>query len=143
MTRKLVLAALVLVTATFALALTAAYGVRHSEGPTRILALEVSFRDARGSEIHRDRQTFAKYHRVMPILGFWPYEIVADRQLKTGESRRVRFTLPQHLDEAQITSIHLQLRFYEVHDEHEGDLTQAYFVSDPFLQMDVAVPPRN
>ena len=102
-------------------------------GPTRILALEALFIDAEDNEMHRDRETFAKYHSLTPVLGFWPYKVIADTQLKSGERRPISFTLPSEL-EGRITSVQLSLRFYEVADEHEGDIEQAYFVSEPFLQ---------
>lgn len=102
-------------------------------GPTRILALEISFTDARGKVIHEDGETFAKFHRVMPVLGFWPYEIIEDTQLKTSEKRRLSFTLPAEL-QGEIKAVQLVLRFYEVADEYEGDLDRAYFVSQPILE---------
>lgn len=102
-------------------------------GPTRILSLEISFKDEKGKQLHKVGETFAKYHRVMPVLGFWPYEIIADKQLKTGEMRPLSFTLPSELKE-RIKSIQFTLRFYEVADEHEGDITKAYFVSEPILE---------
>ena len=43
------------------------------------------------------------------------------------------FTLPTEL-EGQIETVQLILRFYEVADEHEGDIEKAYFMSEPFLQ---------
>ena len=106
-------------------------------GPTRILSLEISFENARGKVLHRERETFAKYHRVMPVLGFWPYEIIADSQLKTGEKRPLRFTLPPEI-KGSIETIQLILRFYEVADEHEGDIAKAYFVSKPILERTIA-----
>lgn len=102
-------------------------------GPTRILALEVSFMDAQGNVLHKDGETFAKFHRVMPILGFWPYEIIKDTQLKTKEKRPLSFTLPAEL-EGEVDTIQLILRFYEVADEHEGDIDKAYFVSKAILE---------
>ena len=102
-------------------------------GPTRILALEAAFKDSEGNVIHRDLETFAKYHSLVPLLGFWPYKIISDSQLKSGEQRSVHFTLPSEL-EGRVTSVELSLRFYEVHDEDAGDIDRAYFVSEPFLQ---------
>lgn len=107
-------------------------------GPTRILSLEISFKDAQGKVLYKDGETFAKYHRVMPVLGFWPYEIIADKQLKTGEKRPLSFTLPSDL-EGRIKSIQLVLRFYEVADEYEGDLAKAYFISDPILEKEIQI----
>lgn len=109
-------------------------------GPTRILALELSFMDASGAELHADIETFAKYHSLVPILGFWPAKVIADTQLKTGESRALSFFVPPEL-EGRIASIRLTLRFYEVADEHEGKLEHAYYVSDPILTEVVPISP--
>ena len=102
-------------------------------GPTRILSLEIDYSDSQGNVIHEDGQTFAKFHRVMPVLGFWPYEIIKDTQLKTAEKRALSFTLPKDLRD-QITTVQLIVRFYEVADEHEGAIEKAYFVSQPILE---------
>jgi hypothetical protein len=107
-------------------------------GPTRILSLEISFKDAQGKVLHKDGETFAKYHRVMPVLGFWPYEIIADKQLKTREKRPLSFTVPPEL-EGRIKAIQLTLRFYEVADEHEGDIEKAYFVSEPIMEKEIQI----
>lgn len=101
-------------------------------GPTRILALEVSYLDSHNRTLHQEKKTFAKFHRVMPILGFWPYEIVKDTQLKTAEKRSLTFTLPENLKD-KVKTIDLVLRFYEVADEHEGNIDKAYFISQPIL----------
>lgn len=110
----------------------AAHGVP-AGGPTRILFLEITFMDAQGNVIHKDGETFAKFHRVMPILGFWPYEIIKDTQLKTREKRPLSFSLPEEL-QGEIKTVQLILRFYEVADEHEGDIEKAYFISQPILE---------
>ena len=111
-------------------------------GPTRILALELSYRDVEGNEVHRDMETFAKYHSLVPVLGFWPAKIIADTQLKSGEQRQLSFSLPPEL-EGKIAKIQLVLRFYEVADEHEGNLEKAYHVSRPILEEEVHVPDRT
>jgi len=105
-------------------------------GPTRILALELSFRDGDGNEVHRDMETFAKYHSLVPVLGFWPAKVIADTQLKSGEQRHLSFAVPPEL-EGMIATVQLVLRFYEVHDEHEGNLEKAYYVSRPILEEEV------
>lgn len=102
-------------------------------GPTRILSLEISYMNSLGNVIHKNSETFAKFHRVMPVLGFWPYEIVKDTQLKTGEKRSLSFTLPNEL-RGKITTVQLTVRFYEVADEYEGAIEKAYFVSQPILE---------
>jgi hypothetical protein len=108
-------------------------------GPTRILALELSFRDTEGVEVHGDMETFAKYHSLIPVLGFWPAKIIADTQLKSGEQRHLSFALPPELD-GKIATVQLVLRFYEVHDEHEGKLEKAYYVSRPILEEEILNP---
>lgn len=110
-------------------------------GPTRILALELSVRDGSGVELYADTATFAKYHSLVPILGFWPAKIIADTQLKSGESRRLSLTVPTEL-RGRVGSVQLALRFYEVADEHEGDLDKAYYVSGPVVAKEIAVSPE-
>ena len=102
-------------------------------GPTRILALEVTFLDLEGNVIHRDMKTFAKYHNLIPVLGFWPNEIIADTTLKSLERRPLSFLLPSALT-AEAYSVELILRFYEVADEHAGNIKKARYVSKPVLQ---------
>lgn len=102
-------------------------------GPTRILSLEITVMDVQSNVIHETGETFAKFHRVMPILGFWPYEIIKDTQLKAGEKRPLNYGLPEEL-QGEISTVRLVLRFYEVADEHEGDIGKAYFVSQPILE---------
>jgi hypothetical protein len=109
-------------------------------GPTRILALELSFRDAGGIELHTDTTTFAKHHSLVPVLGFWPAKIIGDTQLKSGESRRLSFAVPPDL-RGRLGSVHLILRFYEVADEHEGNLEKAYYVSRPIIVQEIALEP--
>ncbi len=70
------------------------------------------------------------------MLGFWPAKIIADTQLKSGEQRHLSFALPPEL-EGKIETVQLVLRFYEVHDEHEGNLEKAYHVSRPILEEEV------
>jgi len=107
-------------------------------GPTRILSLEILCSDGNGKQLHKTRRTFAKYHRVLPVLGFWPYKIVADSQLKTGERRALNITLPAEL-EGRIKLMQFTLRFYEVADEYEGDIAKAYFVSEPILMKEFRI----
>jgi hypothetical protein len=47
--------------------------------------------------------------------------------------------LPPEL-EGKIAKIQLVLRFYEVADEHEGNLEKAYHVSRPILEEEVRNP---
>jgi hypothetical protein len=110
-------------------------------GPTRILALEVSFLDREGDLIHRDMKTFAKYHSLMPVLGFWPNEVIADTTLKSLEHRPLSFLLPSKL-EGRVFSVELLLRFYEVADEHAGNIEKAHYVSKPILEKRINNLPR-
>jgi hypothetical protein len=107
-------------------------------GPTRILSLEMSFRDAGGAELHTDTATFAKYHSLVPVLGFWPAKLIGDTQLKSGESRSLSFTVPPDL-RRRLRSVQLALRFYEVADEHEGNLAEAYYVGSPIITQEFAL----
>jgi hypothetical protein len=111
-------------------------------GPTRILALELSFRDAEGVEVHADTATFAKHHSLVPVLGFWPAKLIGDTQLKSGESRRLSFAVPPDLH-GRLGSVQLILRFYEVADEHEGNLDEAYFVGSPIIALEIAIEPTR
>jgi hypothetical protein len=102
-------------------------------GPSRILALEGSFIDSEGGEIHRVVTTFAKRFDLMPFAGLMPYKLIENTRLQSGEKRPVRFTLPAAL-EGKIAEIVLILRFYEVSDEHRGDIEKAHWVGEPILE---------
>ncbi len=112
------------------------HGVPES-GPSRILVLEISFLDSEGAEVHKIVQTFAKYYELMPIVGILPWTLIENTQLQSGEVRPLNFTLPSSL-EGQISKAVLTLRFYDVSDEHTGDLNKANWISDPILEEEVS-----
>ena len=88
--------------------------------------------------MYADTATFAKYHSLVPVLGFWPAKLVGDTQLKSGESRRLDVTVPPDL-RGRLGSVQLILRFYEVADEHEGDLQEAYYVGTPIVKEEIVI----
>lgn len=102
-------------------------------GPTRTLALEMSFTDANGNELHRVVKTFAKKFELMPITGVMPYKLIENTQLQSGEIRPLSFTLPPSL-KGQISKVLIKLRLYEVSDEYQGDIKKAHWTSNPILE---------
>jgi hypothetical protein len=105
-------------------------------GPSRILVLEVSLQDLKGREVHNIIQTFGKKYELMPIIGLMPFKQVENTQLQSGETRQLRFTLPSSL-EGQINNAIISIRFYDVSDEHQGDITKAHWISEPILKKEV------
>jgi hypothetical protein len=105
-------------------------------GPSRILVLEVSLQDLKGREVHKIIQTFGKKYELMPVIGLMPFKLVENTQLQSGESRQLRFTLPSSL-EGQINNAIFSMSFYDVSDEHQGDITKAHWISDPILEQEV------
>ena len=87
-------------------------------------------------------KTFAKHHSLVPILGFWPYELIADTTLKSLEHRTLSFPIPSEL-EGNIFSVDLILRFYEVADEHAGNIEKARFISRPILEKRIRSVPHT
>ena len=106
-------------------------------GGTRTLGLEIQFLDADGKQLHQVVRTFAKRYSQMPVFGLMPYKLLEDTQLQSGETRRLNFTLPESIKD-EISEVSLLMRFYEVSDEHEGDITKAYWQSEPFLEQRMA-----
>jgi len=102
-------------------------------GGTRTLGLEVTFLDADGKQLHQIVRTFAKKYSQMPVFGLMPFKLLEDTQLQSGETRTMSFTLPASIKD-KISEVTLTMRFYEVSDEHEGDITKAYWTSEPFLE---------
>jgi hypothetical protein len=102
-------------------------------GGTRTLGLEMNFMDDSGKRIHHIIRTFAKKYNQMPVFGLMPYKLLEDTQLQSGEARKLNFTLPVSIKD-KIKSVSLSMRFYEVSDEHEGDIEKAYWTSDPFYK---------
>jgi hypothetical protein len=102
-------------------------------GGTRTLSLEINFLDSKGQQLHRIVRTFAKRYSQMPVFGLMPYKLLEDTQLQSGETRKLSFTLPGSVKD-KISEVSLVMRFYEVSDEHEGDIKKAYWTSEPFLE---------
>ena len=66
----------------------------------------------------------------MPVFGRMPNELVENTQLQSGKVRPLSFTLPDSL-EGHISKAVPTLRFYEVSDEHQGDIEEARWISEP------------
>ena len=107
-------------------------------GPTRTLALEVSCLDEKGNELYKTIRTFAKKFSLMPIVGIMPYKLIENTQLQPGERRTLQFLLPPDLTE-KIKKVIIVLRMYEVSDEHQGNIEQAYWVSKPIIRKEVSI----
>jgi hypothetical protein len=106
-------------------------------GPSRILVLEILLQDAQGVERHKIIQTFAKEFELMPLMGLMPNKLVENTQLQSGEIRHLSFTLPSSL-KGKTSKAVLTLRFYEVSDEHQGDIEKAHWISEPILKEEVS-----
>lgn len=102
---------------------------------TRLLVLEINCLDEKDREAHRIVQSFTKTNELMG--GIMPYRVLENTQLQSGEIRPLTFTLPSSLQN-QIHKAILTLRFYEVPDEHQGDLNKANWISEPFLRKEVS-----
>jgi len=105
-------------------------------GPTRVLALELSFRDSSGTELFAKRQTFSKRFSLIPIVGAVPYRLIENTQLRSGEKRSLRVTLPSDVRKRPQRLV-IVLRMYEVSDEYEGDIGKAHWASKPILRKEV------
>ncbi|NIM99507.1 MAG: hypothetical protein GTO24_15980 [candidate division Zixibacteria bacterium] len=106
-------------------------------GPSRLLVLEISFRNSEGGETHTIVKAFAKKFNLLPIVGIHPFKLLENTQLQSSEVRPLSFTLPPSqkdlIDKAVIT-----LQFYDVSDEYAGDLTKAHWISKPFIREEVS-----
>jgi hypothetical protein len=109
-----------------------------ASGPSRLLVLEISFQDPEGAETHKVIQTFAKRFELMPLTGIWPYKLIENTQLQSGETRPLHFTLPSS-SRSRISKALLTLRFYDVSDEYAGDLRKAHWVSEPIVEEKVSL----
>ncbi len=101
-------------------------------GPSRILVLQISLLDSDGKEAHSITETFGKYYALMPVFGIMPNSEIRNTQLQSGEVRNLSYTLPSELMD-KIAQAELTLRFYDVSDAHQGDITKAHSVSEPFI----------
>jgi len=107
-----------------------------ASGPSRVLMLEISFLNSEGVEIYKIVETFAKKGTLTPIIGLMPYKLIENTQLKSSEVRPLNYALPYSL-EGQVSKAVLTLRFYDVSDEHLGDINKAHWISEPFLEEEV------
>jgi hypothetical protein len=107
-------------------------------GPSRVLALEISFLDTEGNEKHKIVEGFTKYMSLIPILGLFPMKIIENTQLQSGENRSLSYTLPSSL-EGQIKKAIITLRFYDIYDWHQQDITKAHWASEPIIEEEVSL----
>jgi hypothetical protein len=107
-------------------------------GPSRVLALEISFLDTEGKEKHKIVESFTKHMSLMPILGLFPVKIIENTQLQSGEARPLSYTLPSLL-EGQINKAVITLRFYDIYDWFQQDITKAHWVSEPIIEKEVSL----
>ncbi len=105
-------------------------------GPSRILVLEMSLLDSDGIEVFSNVHTFGKYYHLMPLMGIMPNKLKENSQLQSGETRALSFTLPAST-KGSISKAVFKLRFYDVSDDHQGDITTAHWISEPFLMEEV------
>jgi hypothetical protein len=105
-------------------------------GPSRVLALEISFLDIEGTEKHKIVEGFTRYMSLMPVLGLFPMKVIENTQLQSGESRLLSYTLPPSL-EGQIDKAVVTLRFYDVYDWLRQDISKAHWESEPFIEEEV------
>jgi hypothetical protein len=104
-----------------------------ASGPSRIMVMEISFRDAKGSEVYKSEQTFGKYFDLMPMFGVMPYRLKENTQLQSDEARLVKITLPSNL-QGKISELTIIMRFYDVSDDHQGDISKAHTISKSFFE---------
>lgn len=103
-----------------------------ASGPSRIMVMELFFRDTQGSEIHKLEETFGKYYDLMPVFGIMPYKLIRNTQLQSDEIRQINFTLPAKL-RGNIAELRITMRFYDVSDDFQGDIKKAHTISNPFF----------
>jgi hypothetical protein len=99
-------------------------------GPSRFLVLEISFMDEEGVEVHSIVEKFGKVFKMMPIVGTFPNKLIENNQLQSGETRSLMYKLPARL-KSKIDSAVFTMKFYDMADEYQGDLTKAHWVSEP------------
>jgi hypothetical protein len=106
-------------------------------GPSRFLVLEISLLNEKGVEVHSIVEKFGKVFKMMPVVGIFPNKLIENTQLQSGETRPLMYKLPANL-EGQVSSVVFNLRFYDMADEHQGDLTKAHWISEPVLHREVS-----
>jgi hypothetical protein len=109
-------------------------------GPSRVLALEISFLSREGTEKYKIVEGFTKYMSLMPIFGLFPVKVTKNSQIQSGETRPLSYTLPSFL-EGQINKAVITLRFYDIYDWHQQDITKAHWVSEAIIKEEVSFLP--
>ncbi len=107
-------------------------------GPSRILVMELSFRDAKGAEVYKIDETFGKYFDLMPMFGIMPYRLKENTQLQSDEVRPITIELPTGL-QGRISEVLITMRFYDVSDDHQGNIEKAHTISKPFFEKRVVL----
>ena len=105
-------------------------------GPSRVLVLEISLLDSTGVETHKVVEAFGKRFEN-DRSGLLPNKLLEDTQLRSGERRRLSFDLPTAL-RGRVSRARATLRFYEISDEHQGDLEKAHWISEPILEQTIS-----
>ncbi len=101
-----------------------------ASGPSRVLALEITLRDKNGVKKHEIVETFLKRFDLMPVVGLFPNKLTENSQLQGGEARSLSFKIPAEL-KGKVSEAIISLRFYDVDDEHQGDIKKAHWISKP------------
>lgn len=107
-----------------------------ASGPSKALGLRVDLIDKNGTIIHSVTERFAKVFSLTPVIGIMPWKPVENTQLQSGESRKLTYVLPDTL-KGRLDRVALTLRFYEISDEFQGDLTKAHWISMPIFEKTV------
>jgi len=109
-------------------------------GPSRVLVLEASVQDERGSQLHRVVDTFYRKFELMPeIMGSMPSGVVIeDTQLRSLEARSVTYGLPAGI-EGRVRKVVIMLRFYDVADQYQGKLEKAHWISGPLASAELEI----
>jgi hypothetical protein len=106
-------------------------------GPSRVLVLEARLMDSEGRVLQEVTEKFYKKFKLMPIIGKMPTdELIEDTQLRSGELRRLEYTLPPSVEKA-ISRAVITLKFYDVEDQYQGDIEKAHWVSQPIAKVEV------
>ena len=106
--------------------------------PMRVLALEISLMDVDGRALYETKSLFRRIFDLMPVAGLMPLTLIEDTHLGSGEARRLTFDLPAELED-RIVKAQLLLRFYEVFDEYQGDISRAHWIGDPIAVEEIVI----
>ena len=107
-----------------------------ASGPSRVLALEITLHDKNGVKKHEIVETFLKKFDLMPVVGLFPNKLIENNQLKGGEVRSLSFKIPAAL-KGRVRKAIISLRFYDVDDEHQGDIKKAHWNSKAILRQKI------